>query len=200
MKAVAMVNTIIICKIFYSAMILFLSLSCHQSGTLKTDLHTKTLTANNNLSIFEKNLPLNSQFDGGVHGCGNFFLYKTTKDETKVVSVKVNQTALKINDSPQSFQIEGNKYFDVYIDDFGKDDYKYRPGYCFDVITADKTESIRYPAVKGKATFYTSKSAESHFYNAAVILENITFQTPDNNYFNIEKIEIRDVKVGWLPG
>ncbi len=107
---------------------------------------------------------------------------------------------MKITDNLQTFEIDKNNSLEVYIEDFGKDDYKNRRGYCFDAIGAGKSEPIRFPAINGKATIYTSKSSDGHFYNATVILENIIFQTPDNKLFEVEKVEIKDVKVGWYAG
>jgi len=189
-----------ITKPFYLIIASVLFLSCQQGNTTNTNLANTMAQENANSNISKQTNPKDYQFDSEVHGCGDFTVFKTTQDNTKAINVRVNKEDLKLTNNPQTFQIEKNNSLEVYIEDFGIDDYKNRIGYCFDAVIADKSEPIRFPAVNGKATIYTSKSSDGHFYNATVVLENITFQISDNKFFNVEKVEMKDVRVGWLPG
>lgn len=189
-----------ITKLFYLVIASILFLSCRQGNTLNTDLPNTTVQENTNSNTSNQTNTKDYQFTGEVHGCGNFIVFRTTQDNTKAIKLRVNKESLKLSDNPQTFEIEKNNSLEVYIEDFGKDDYKNRVGYCFDRIAVGRSEPIRFPAIKGKVTIYTSEDSDGYFYNVTVLLENITFQTSDKTLLKVEKVEMKDAKVGWLPG
>ncbi len=141
------------------------------------------------------------RFDGESNGCGDFFVYRSTADKTKVVAVEVDKAKLKISDKPQVFEIGKNKELDIYIRDFGKETYENRPGYCYDVIALrEEMPPVRLQGISGKAIIYTAANPYKS-YDASVILENVTFQDADTlKDFVIDSIEIKNVRAGWGPG
>ena len=185
--------------------ILFLALpvllaTCKSLSEPRSNQTTNIITNISDTQSSDKQLII---FDGEIGGCGDIFVYRATKDKTKVISVRADKDTLKLSAKPQTFDIESNSYLEVYIDDFGKSEYTGYRGYCVDLIIVGRPEPVRTKVVKGKVTIYFSKnpkSSDTDFPRVTVDLENISIQNSNSNLTSIRKIEIKDVKVGWLLG
>jgi hypothetical protein len=138
-------------------------------------------------------------FDGDNHGCGNFIAYKSTKDNTKVIGIRAEKNSLTLGKIPKTFDIDTDKNLEVFLYDFGKERFEGYGGLCFDAISVG-LDPIELTAKSGKATISISTIPKDPFYKVTIILENVTFQTPNKNTINLERIEIKDVTVGFLMG
>ena len=143
---------------------------------------------------------LNSlSFNGDNHGCGNFIAYKSTGDNTKVIGISADKNSLALGKIPKTFDIGTDKNLEVFLYDFGSKQFKGYSRLCFDAIDVD-LKPIELIGKSGKATISISNIPKDPFYKATIILENVSFQTPNKNTINLERIEIKNVKVGFLMG
>jgi len=94
-------------------------------------------------------------FNGLISGCGNFIAYRATEDNTKVIAVVADRDSLKLGKLAKTFEIGTDKNFEVFLYDFGKDQYKGYAGLCFDAIRAD-LEPVKLTATSGKANISIS--------------------------------------------
>jgi hypothetical protein len=137
-------------------------------------------------------------FNGVTRGCGDFIAYRATEDNTKVIAVKADKSSLKLGKSAKAFNIGTNKNIEVFLYDFGKDEYEGYIRLCFDAIRLLKP--IKLTATSGKAKVSVSSVSENGFYNVTIVLEDITFQTSGTNTLNLNRVEIKNAHVGWVPG
>jgi hypothetical protein len=138
-------------------------------------------------------------FDGNFGGCGNIFVFRTTKDKTKVLGVRVKKDTLALSKTPQTFSIGSYPDLEVFIDDYGKFEH---PEYCTDVVIHDAPQPNTVMAVSGRVTIFITAErvrANNRSYTITVKVENVSFPLLNNNRYYIEKVEIRDVEVGWYP-
>ena len=125
--------------------------------------------------------------------------YKSTKDNTKVIGIRADKNSLKLGKVSKTFDIGTDKILEVFLYDFGNKLFEGYRGLCFDAIYVD-LEPIELIAKGGKATISISTIPENPFYKATIILENVSFQTSGQDEINLERIEIKDVTVGFLMG
>jgi hypothetical protein len=132
-------------------------------------------------------------FDGEKSGCGNFIVYTATKDQTKVLVVKVDKEKLKLSRKPETFDLENNKSVEVFIYDFGQDIYNGFEKLCFDSVT--EKHPIETAASSGSATISTADPWRST-YSVKVLLKNVAFRISEESIFVLEDLEINAHHVG----
>ncbi|MDQ3821267.1 MAG: hypothetical protein M3362_26805 [Acidobacteriota bacterium] len=140
-------------------------------------------------------------FEGKFSGCGTVFVYRVSEDKKKVVIVEASRGALNLSETPQTFDIGSSDYLKVYMDDYEKPVQWLE--YCTDEVSANDPKPKRIPAKSGKVTIYISKSSEPndpHLYRVTVELNDLSFKPSGDHFYYLEKAEMKDVLVGWLPG
>jgi hypothetical protein len=145
----------------------------------------------------ESSLVNSLSFDGETSGCGNFIVYKSTIDKTKVVVVSVNKKELKLSQKPKTFNLANNKNIKVIIYDFGKDTYEWSEKLCYDLI--DAKNPIETVASSGNVTISLANPWRST-YSVKVLLNNISFRISEENIFVLKNLEINVHHVGLAMG
>ncbi len=87
----------------------------------------------------------------------------------------------------------------MFLYDFGKDKYEGYAGLCFDAISAN-LKPVKLVVPSGKATISVSGISEYDLYTVTIILDDVSFQTPDKNFVPLKRVEIKNARVGWSPG
>ncbi len=165
---------------------------CNKNNT------SNSVNSNIQTSELQKTDLSSYNFVGETKGCGNFLVYKATKDKTKVLRIEVNERKLNLTKEPQTFDIAETKLINIRIDNFGQETYENRFDYCYDAITAKPKPKI-YQAVSGKIIISKSKDTDP-FYEVTLMLKEIKFDTSDAKPFTIQQFEIKDVQVGFSMG
>jgi hypothetical protein len=146
----------------------------------------------------KSNLPPTLIFDSEARGCGDFRVYKSTADKSKVIALKVKRDELKLGFGTKIFQIENDKSIELILYDFGEGSYENYGELCYDLVTDSKpTKTI---ASSGIVTVTVSKPLQNGRYSVSVFLHEASFRLQDEGSLTLKNIEIKDATVGWYPG
>ncbi|HKC65912.1 MAG TPA: hypothetical protein VKB86_19870 [Pyrinomonadaceae bacterium] len=140
-------------------------------------------------------------FEGKYFGCASVFVYRASEDKKRAVIVEADRSALNLSETPQTFDIASSEYLKVYIDEYAKANQWWE--YCSDEVDLGASKPTRIPATSGKVTIYISKNPEptnNYLYKVTVELKDVSFKPTGDNFYYLEKTEMKNVLVGWLPG
>jgi hypothetical protein len=142
-------------------------------------------------------------FTGETWGCANFSVYKQSEDKTKVVAVSGGTRDLNLKTSSRTFYLATTPGLRVAIHDYGSARINLKE-YCSDLVRQDAPRPQFIDATAGKLTILISRKKGEYgpfpAYAITVILEDVNFPDVNGITYLIEKAEIQDVVVGWLPG
>jgi hypothetical protein len=134
-------------------------------------------------------------FSGDQIGCGDFIIYKLSKDNAEYISIAFNSNEIEYKDS-QSYGIGKANILEVRRAKF---DGAIHETLCSDVIVSKPKELINEVALSGLIGINLTandmeKAKNKEPYFVTLSLRNVIFEN-----YSIEYLRIENVKVGWLP-
>lgn len=136
-------------------------------------------------------------FEKQARGCGNFFVYVTSSDRTKVLIIEGSKEKLSLGTNPKTFDLENNKDLEIYIDDYKTaENYEIGPSvwYCDDIMKTERVEPDKIPAISGNVTLSYPSNNQIN-----VSLKDIEFGDGTDALY-IKNVNYRDIVVNFYPG
>lgn len=135
-------------------------------------------------------------FRGDVAGCGNFIVYKLSEDGNQFISVALHAASIELGAS-QTFSIGRSEAVEIkwkkFEGDVGatlcNDVVGQRPRRIYDFTATSGTLNVQIDEVE------LVKVKAGDPYNVNLLLKNVVFDS-----LVVDYLEIKDAKVGWIPG
>ena len=135
-------------------------------------------------------------YNGDSLGCGNFIVYKLSKDKTEYVSIALNASKIAF-ENIQAYGVGKAEILEVKRKKYEGD---ISPSLCNDIMTDPPKVQLEETATSGIVEILLAeneieKAKKNDGYRATIVLKNVVFTTMTVDYLRIE-----NVYVGWLPG
>ena len=135
-------------------------------------------------------------FDGDSLGCGDFIVYKLTKDNKEYISVAFSAKNVELREfqaygigKTDIMQVKRRKYKEPIIASLCNDVMEQKPELLVEESPIQGTVEIIVSAEERE------KAKKNQEYRVTVVFKKVIFEDSAIDYLRIE-----DVYVGWLPG
>ena len=135
-------------------------------------------------------------YNGDTIGCGDFVVYKLTKDNKEYISIVVDMSSIELEER-QAYAIGKADVVNVTRKKFNG---PIHTALCNDVMSERPEEVLTESADGGVVEVIVGelqqeKKEKGEPYTVTLVLKKVTFETSTIDYLRMD-----DVNVGWLPG